>query len=150
VGPGDQTFLVAVSKKTGDVAWKAEEGGGKSKEWIGSWCTPRIVNDQVLVAWPNHVKAYAPATGKELWKVDGLGKLVYADVAVDGKVGVATGEDEGGDSIGFELGGKRLWAAPRALECGTGMIVDGHLWTVDNNGVLRCTEAATGKKALEA
>lgn len=150
VGPGDQTFLVAVSKKTGDVVWKAEEGGGKSKEWVGSWCTPRIVNDQVLVAWPNHVKAYEPASGKELWKVDGLGKLVYADVAVAGKIGIATGEDEGGNSIGFELGGARLWAAPRPLECGTGLIVDGHLWTVDNNGVLHCIEAATGKKALEA
>jgi outer membrane protein assembly factor BamB len=154
VGPGDQTFLVALNRKTGDVVWKAEEGGGKSKEWIGSWCTPRIVRvdgkDQVLVAWPNHVKTYEPATGKELWRCEGLGKLVYADVAVDGGIGVATGEDEGGNSIGFKLGGALLWSNPRPLEVGTGMIVDGHLWTADNNGVLRCTEVATGKRALES
>jgi hypothetical protein len=79
-----------------------------------------------------------------------MGKLVYADVAVDGGIGIATGEDEGGNSIGFKLGGERLWARPRPLEVGTGMIVDGHLWTVDNNGVLRATAVETGKPALEA
>jgi outer membrane protein assembly factor BamB len=161
VGPGDRTSLVAVDKKTGEVVWKSDEPGGKSKEWIGSWCTPRIVTidgrDQVLVAWPNHVKGYDPATGKEIWRCEGLGKLVYADVAVSGGIGVATGEDEGGDSIGFRLGGKgdvtsaaRLWARPRAMEVGTGMIVDGRLWSVDNNGVLRCTAVADGKPELEA
>jgi len=126
-GPGDRTFLVALDKKTGDVVWKAEESGGKSGEWIGSWCTPRILSvagkDQILIAWPNHVKAYDPPTGKELWRCGGLGKLVYADVAVDAGIGVATGEDEGGNSIGFRLGGQgdvtstaRLWSSPRPLE----------------------------------
>jgi outer membrane protein assembly factor BamB len=161
VGPGDRTSLVAVDKKTGEVAWKSDEPGGKSKEWIGSWCTPRIVTidgrDQILVAWPNHVKAYDPSTGKEIWRCEGLGKLVYADVAVSDGLAVATGEDEGGDSIGFRLGGKgdvtataKLWARPRAMEVGTGMIVDGRLWTVDNNGVLRCISVSDGKPVLEA
>ncbi len=161
VGPGDRTSLVAVDKKTGAVAWKVDEPGGKSKDWIGSWCTPRVVTidgaEQLLVGWPNHVKAYEPATGAEIWRCEGLGKLVYADVAVSGGIGVATGEDEGGDSIGFRLGGRgdvtataRLWARPRAMEVGTGIIVDGRLWTVDNNGVLRCTAVADGKPVLEA
>jgi outer membrane protein assembly factor BamB len=161
VGPGDRTYLVAIDRRSGEIVWKAEEPGGKSKEWIGSWCTPRIVRidgkDQLLVAWPNYVKAYDPAGGAELWRCGGLGKLVYADVAVDGGLGVATGEDEGGDCIGFRLGGQgdvtataRLWSRRRAMEVGTGMIVDGHLWTADNNGVLRCTEVASGKEVLQA
>jgi len=160
-GPGDRTFLAGVHRKTGELVWKAEEPGGKSKEWIGSWCTPRIVTvdgqEEILVAWPNHVSAYEPATGKELWRCLGLGKLVYADVAVDAGIGVATGEDEAGDSIGFRLGGRgdvtttaRLWSRPRPLEVGTGMIVDGHLWTADNGGVLRSTDIQSGKVALEA
>jgi hypothetical protein len=66
---------------------------------------------------------------------------------------VATGEDEAGDSIGFRLGGqgdvKPLWARLRPLEVGTGLILDGHLWTVDNAGVVRCTEAETGKEVLK-
>jgi hypothetical protein len=94
------------------------------------------------------VKAYDPASGKVLWSCEGLGKLVYADVAVADGIGVATGEDEAGNCIGFRIGGEKLWSRPRPLEVGTGMIVDGHLWTVDNNGILRCTEAATGKEVL--
>lgn len=153
VGPGDRTFLVALDRKSGEIVWKTEEPGGRSKEWVGSWCTPRVVKvdgkEQVLVAWPNAVKAYDPATGKEVWRCEGMGKLVYADVAVDSGIGIATGEDEGGASIGFRLGGGRLWSLARPLEVGTGMIVDGHLWTVDNNGVLRATVVETGKTALE-
>jgi outer membrane protein assembly factor BamB len=148
-GPGERTFLVSIDKKTGKVIWKAEEPGAKPNEWIGSWCTPRIVKDQILVAYPDRVKAYDPATGKVLWTVDGLGKLVYADVAIGDGIGIATGEDEAGHCIGFKLGGERLWSRPRPLEVGTGMIVDGHLWTVDNGGIVRCTEAATGKEVLQ-
>ena len=148
-GPGERTFLVSIDRKTGEVAWKAEEPGAKVDAWVGSWCTPRIVNGQVVVAWPDAVKAYDPATGKILWKVDGLGKLVYADVAIGDGIGIATGEDEAGSCIGFKLGGERLWSRPRPLEVGTGMIVDGHLWTIDNGGFVRCTEAATGKEVLQ-
>jgi outer membrane protein assembly factor BamB len=160
-GPGERAFLASIDKRTGEVAWKAEEPGAKSSEWVGSWCTPRVVKvdgrDQVLVGWPGRVKAYDPATGEVVWSCAGLGKLVYADVAVGNGVGVATGEDEGGDCIGFRLGGRgdvtagaRLWARPRPLEVGTGMIVDGRLWTVDNGGLVRCTEAETGRELLKA
>ncbi len=153
VGPGDQTFLVALDRKSGEVVWKTAEPGGKSKEWVGSWCTPRIVSvdgkDQILVAWPNQVKTYDPATGKAVWTCEGVGKLVYADVAVDQGIGIATGEDEGGPSIGFRIGGAKLWSLTRPLEVGTGMIVDGHLWSVDNSGVLRATAVETGKAAFE-
>jgi len=149
-GPGERTFLVSIDKKTGEIAWKADEPGAKVDAWVGSWCTPRIVKDEILVAWPDHVKAYDPASGKALWIVAGLGKLVYSDVAIGDGIGVATGEDEAGSCIGFKLGGERLWSRPRPLEVGTGLIVDGHLWTVDNGGFIRCTEAATGKEVLQA
>jgi outer membrane protein assembly factor BamB len=152
-GPGDRTFLAALDLKTGEVRWKAEESGGKSKEWVGSWSTPLVVDGQVVVAWPGQVKGHDPKTGAVLWTCAGMGKLAYADVAAGGGVGVATGEDEAGDSIGFRLGGKGdvkpLWARPRPLEVGTGLIHDGHLWTVDNAGVVRCTEAETGKEVLK-
>src|SRR6185295_19575034 len=96
-GPGPRTFLVSVDKKTGKEAWRSEEPGAKSSEWVGSWCTPRVVavdgKERLLMAWPGAVKAYDPASGAVVWSCGGLGKLVYADVAVAGGVGIATGED---------------------------------------------------------
>jgi outer membrane protein assembly factor BamB len=158
-GPGDRTFLVALDKRTGEILWKRDEPGGSSKEWIGSWSTPRVVDvegaPQLVVALPSHVQGYDPATGKVLWTCGGLGKLIYADVVVGGGIAVVTGEDEGGDSIAFRLGGqgdvtgRRLWARKRSLEVSTGLIIDRHLWTVDGDGILRCTEAETGKEVLK-
>jgi outer membrane protein assembly factor BamB len=156
-GPGERTFLVALDKRTGEVVWKHEEPGGGLKEWVGSWGTPVVIEvegrQEVVVGFPSAVKGFDPKTGKVLWTCGGLGKLVYADVVVGNGVGVATGEDEAGDSIGFRLGGKgdvtathRLWARPRALEVGTGLILGPHLWTIDNGGILRCTDAKTGEE----
>jgi len=152
-GPGNRAFLASIDKRTGEVAWKTEEAGGDSKKWIGSWATPLVVKvggkDQILLGMPSAVRAYEPASGKVLWSCEGLSKLVYADVVVGNGVGVATGEDEAGDSIGFKLGGERLWARPRGLEVSTGLILDGHLWTVDNGGMIRCAEVETGKEVLK-
>ena len=152
-GPGDRSFLVSLDKRSGEVAWKTEEPGGDSKKWVGSWGTPLVVKvegkDQLLLGMPGAVKAYDPATGKVLWSCEGLSKLVYADVVVGNGAGIATGEDEGGDSIGFKLGGRRLWARPRGLEVSTGLILDGHLWTIDNGGIVRCTEVETGTEVLK-
>jgi outer membrane protein assembly factor BamB len=152
-GPGERSFLISLDKKTGKTAWQADEAGGSNSKWIGSWSTPLVVKaegkEQLLVGLPDHVKAFDPESGKVLWACEGLGKLVYADVVVADGIGVATGEDEGGNSIGFRLGGERLWSRPRPMEVGTGVIVAGHLWTVDNGGFVRCTEAATGKEVLK-
>lgn len=159
-GPGDRTFLLCLDKRTGETVWQTDEPGGSGTKWIGSWCTPRVVSveghDRLLVAYPGRVNGYDPETGKIIWTCEGLSKLVYADVAVANGIGIATGEDEGGNSIGFRLGGQgnvtataRLWSRPRPLEVGTGMIVEGRLWAVDNEGIVRATEAESGVELLK-
>jgi len=151
-GPGERSFLVSLDKMTGKVAWKADEPGTKSTDWVGSWSNPVIVTvngkEQAIVAYPNHVNAYDPASGKILWTCGGLSKLVYTDVALGNGIGVATGDREGGDCIGFRIGGQKLWSRQRPYEVGTGLIVDGHLWTVDNTGIVSCTEAESGREVL--
>ena len=159
-GPGDRTFLVALDKRNGKTLWKQEETGGDSKKWIGSWATPVPVKaggkEQLLLGFPRHVKAYDPESGRVLWTCKGLSDLVYSDITVGDGIGIATGEDEGGNSIGFRLGGQGdvsgthlLWARRRKMEVGTGIIVDRHFWSADNSGMLRCTEIETGREVLK-
>ena len=51
--------------------------------------------DQVLMSWPGHAKAYDPRDGKLLWQVSGLGKLVYTSPLV--------GLDADGQPIGVAM-----------------------------------------------
>src|SRR5262245_53334271 len=91
-GPGEQTFLIALDKKTGKDVWKVEEPGGKlgdqgQSEWVGSWSTPVVATiqgrEELVMSWPTAVKAYAPKTGELLWTCQGLerdkggARLVY-------------------------------------------------------------------------
>ena len=159
-GPGVKTSLFSVEKHSGKTVWKHDETGGDNKKWIGSWATPLVTKvggkDQIILGYPRHVKGFDPASGKVLWTCEGLSDLVYADVALGDGVGVATGEDEGGETVAFRLGGEgnvtathRLWSRKRKMEVGTGVIIGRHLWTADDPGFIRCTEVSTGREVLK-
>ena len=96
-GPGDRSFVIALDKKTGRTVWKfdipviaanvnRQELGGpdasagaaasvKLSEIAGSWATPLIVpatgHDELVVALPLQLVAFAPRTGEQLWHSEG-------------------------------------------------------------------------------
>jgi outer membrane protein assembly factor BamB len=166
-GPGERTFLVALNKYDGKEVWRTDEPGGhsgissepgKRAPWIGSWSTPQICQadgqEQILVSYPHHVKAYDPQTGKVIWQCDGLGDLVYTSALVGDGFGVAMGGFHG-PAIGFKLGGQgnvteqnRLWRHDQRnpQRIGSGVIVGQHLFMVNENGVAQCLDPLTGKE----
>src|SRR5947207_667923 len=96
-GPGDRSFVIALEKKTGRTLWQFDipaiastvdrqklggpdpsAGGAASvnlSEIAGSWATPLIVpasgHDELVVALPLRLMAFAPRTGQELWNCEG-------------------------------------------------------------------------------
>ena len=114
-GPGERTFLLAMDKKTGQDVWKVEEPGGKfgekNSEWIGSWSTPAVVKvdgrDELIMTWPEAVKAYDPRTGDLLWTCKGLGKLVYTSPLATPEVVVAISGFHG-PFLALRPGGRRI------------------------------------------
>ncbi|MHC4403100.1 MAG: outer membrane protein assembly factor BamB family protein [Planctomycetota bacterium] len=162
-GPGERTFLAALDKHDGRVAWKTDEPGGTSghkKPWIGSWSTPVIAEvdggDQILVSFPHHVKAYDPGSGAVLWQCDGLDKLVYTSVVVGDGLAVAMGGFHG-PAVGLTLGGSgnvtaenTLWRVPKSPQrIGSGVILGKHMFTVNERADVQCLEAATGEVLWE-
>lgn len=161
-GPGERTFVTALSAKNGDTIWQVDEPGGTSGEagadtWTGSWSTPVVARidgrDQVLVSLPHHVNAYDPRDGKVLWSCDGLGKLVYTSPVVGDGVAVAMSGYHG-PAIGFKVGGKgnvtesnRLWQVTEKnpQRIGTGIIVDGHLYMANEQQLAQCIDVQNGK-----
>jgi outer membrane protein assembly factor BamB len=162
-GPGERTFLLAMDKKTGKDIWKVEEHGGKSgekgdSEWIGSWSTPRVVKvrlqDQLIMSWPQAVKAYDPRTGEVLWTCGGLTRLVYTSPVVTPEVVVAMSGFHG-SALAVKTGGKgdltrthRLWhhTDKNPQRIGSGIIVGDYLYMVNAGpGTVQCIELMTGK-----
>ncbi len=163
-GPGDRAFLIALDRNTGKTLWQVETPAGagmKFSNWTpedmyGSWSTPLVIRSgggqQLISSWPNRVSAFDPATGKVLWSCDGLGDLVYPSPLYSNGIVVAMG-GFGGPSLAVRTGGSgdvtqthRLWRLPKSRQMiGSGVILEGRLYVVDNGGIAECFELETGK-----
>lgn len=159
-GPGERTFLIAVDKKTGKDLWKVDRPGNagqKPSEWLGSWSTPVVArigdHEELIMTWPEFVKAYDPKTGQELWSCAGLGNLVYGSPLVTPEVVVAL-SGYGGPYLAVRPGGKgdvtathRLWASSTRppQRVGSGVLVGDHVYILNAIGTAECIEVKTGK-----
>lgn len=86
----DQSFIVALDKKTGAEVWRRE------RDEISSWSTPLIVEhagqQQAIVAASKRTRSYDVATGEVLWEAAGLtGNVIPMPVAGHGMVYVMSG-----------------------------------------------------------
>jgi outer membrane protein assembly factor BamB len=159
-GPaGLRNFLIAVDKGTGKTVWEHDEQ-------FGSWTTPLLIKhggqDQLLLGTgpdaknkpdpgTNAFKGLDPKTGKELWSCRGLNSYVYASpLFADGVAVQMCGF--GGSALAVKLGGAgditrdRLWLHPANNQrVGSGVIVGGHVYVIDENGAAHCYDLATDK-----
>jgi outer membrane protein assembly factor BamB len=170
-GPGTGALLTALDKKTGATVWEFKEptwnpgertDGFKGQDGgvIGSFVTPIVVrsgdHEELVMSFPLVMKAFDPASGKELWSCAGLNPLVYASpVAADGLV-LTTGGYYG-NSMAVRTGGSadvtqthRLWQRVRHNGgIGTGVVKDGHYYYHNSGGIAYCLEMETGKTLWE-
>lgn len=162
-GPGPRQFLVALNKRTGEDVWKADEPGGSTSEeggYIGTWSTPVIAKirdrDQLIMSWPDNIKAYDPKTGELIWMCKGLARkdrhrLVYTSPLVREDIVVVMGGFYG-PSLAVRPDGKgdvtathKLWSEPRADQrIGSGLIIDDYIYMVNENSI-QCIDLKTGK-----
>ena len=167
-GPGERTFLVAMNAATGKTVWQHDEPGGHSgvsKEgqrgkWVGSWSTPILIDgqggDELLMSYPERVVAFDPAKGKEIWSCRGLNPLVYTSPIYEAGVVVAMGGYRG-TAMAVRAGGKgdvtashQLWTRPREKQrIGSGVLVGGYIYILNEDGVAQCLQARSGKVVWE-
>ena len=158
-GPGDRTFLVALDVETGKKVWQVDIpgglSGGETSTWTGSWSTPLVLSrdgaPELLVSYPHRLLALEPASGREIWRAEGLGRLVYTSpVFGDGIVAALSGFM--GPAIAVKAGGggdvtstHRVWRHEKAPQrIGSGVPLDGNLYIVNEPGVAECLELRTG------
>lgn len=129
-------------------------GGGAG----GSWSTPIVVSagghDELVVGFPYRLVGLDPKTGKQLWFSKGLGGSIYTTPLSAGeRVVASSGGIGGGSAIAVKPGGsgdvtetQRLWRLERVKSAfGSGVVHEGHLYTISQEGIVECSELATGK-----
>lgn len=140
----------------GGAARGGDRGGGGGPG--GSWSTPVILKTagrtELIVNFPSRVAAYDPQTGKELWISKGVGPTIYTSPITTDNLLLATSSGPGGGSaVALKPGGngdvtdsQRVWRLERAKSAiGSGVIHDGHIYTIAQDGMAQCLEATTGK-----
>jgi outer membrane protein assembly factor BamB len=172
-GPGQNSFLVALDKKTGRTVWRVDTpeprpdkrtdgfAGNEARGVVGSFSTPIVIRvadgrEELVMSLPEKLVALNPRDGSELWSCRGLNPLVYTSpifgegvvVAMGGYFGstVAVSAEGRGDVTGTH----RLWQAERTKNrLGCGVIHDGHIYILNTPGVAECIELKTGKVIWE-
>jgi outer membrane protein assembly factor BamB len=167
-GPGPQTFLIALNKKSGEKVWQVDlpendppvryDGfAGKKGQPIGSWSTPLITTaggrTEIVLSVVGELRGFDPKTGKELWRADGLSPLVYSSVMAGEGIILGAGGFMG-STVAVKAGGTgdiskdRLWYVQREKKnrISTGVVSKGHVYICNMDGVAQCIELATGKE----
>jgi len=149
----DESFMVAIDKKTGDEAWRVK------RDEKSSWATPIVIEvngkPQVITSATTQVRSYDYNTGEIIWSCTGMTRNVIPNpVYADGILYVMSG-----------FRGNALLAIDLAKAKGDITGTDVILWTYNqdtpytpnpllmngkiyflraNNGELTCLDAKTG------
>ncbi len=128
-------------------------GGGRGPG--GSWSTPLLIKsgdrEELIVSFPSKISALDPKTGKELWSAKGLGGASYTTpVWGEGAlVGTSSGPG-GGAAVALKPDGGESWRLDRFKSAiGSGVISDGHLYTISQEGMAACADLKTGATVWE-
>ncbi|MGI8603334.1 MAG: PQQ-binding-like beta-propeller repeat protein [Verrucomicrobiales bacterium] len=170
-GPGKRSLLVALDKKTGKTRWQVDipeekpakrtDGfqGEEAKGVVGSWSTPIVVNsgtqEEIIFPFNGRLRAFHPATGRELWSCGGLTPLFYASPMASGDI-VFLASGYRGNALAVRAGGagdvtesRRLWHEEGAKSgIGTGVAHHEHFY-YHAGSIGICREVKTGKIVWE-
>jgi outer membrane protein assembly factor BamB len=152
----DQQFIAALDKRTGRLAWKTERSGQMNANPQLKKCygTPLVseVGGQLVLLSPaaDWLYAYAPATGRELWKLpyEKLGfSLTPRPVVGHGMVYLCTSFMQS-ELLAIGLAGETpriVWRYGRQVpQVPSPLLVGDEVYLVSDKGIATCLDAVSG------
>jgi outer membrane protein assembly factor BamB len=163
VGGEPGAKVMALDKFTGEEIWRS-----LSSDWEPGYNQPTIIDAggarQLIIWHPKAISALDPETGKVFWEIDHnvqMGMVVPTPVR-SGPYLFFTSQWGGARMLKLEdgkPGATLLWRGPGEQDpemtrdtpdtlnsvISTPVIDNGYIYGMDNDGQLRCLEAATGK-----
>ena len=156
-------FLVAVDLKSGKTVWQT------SRDELPSWGTPTIypgkTRAELITNASNFIRGYDPETGKELWRLGGSSKITApTPIFSEDLIVVASGRRpeapifviRAGATGDITLAGEQksnahvVWTRQRSGSyMPTPLIYQGHLYVLQNQGILSCYDLQTGEQKYQ-
>ncbi len=158
------SYLLAIDASSGEEIWKVERDLAKGGEAMDSYSSPILGHangkDIIILSGANHINAYDPVDGKQLWISGGLevphpyGRSISGPTYGEGMVvTVASGFRNQGFVLGVDPSGSGnvskshvKWKAKRfAPDCPTPVIYKSKVFMVRDDGMASCLDLRTGK-----
>ncbi|MBO0727258.1 MAG: PQQ-like beta-propeller repeat protein [Blastocatellia bacterium] len=155
----DPSYLLRIDKKTGKTIWRVERPTAAIRESPDSYATPALLRYgnkvEIVVLGGDCVTGHDPATGKELWRGNGLNpsnnpnyRVIASPVAFDGVIYAPTRVKP---LTAFRAGGRgditethRLWTFQNGPDVPTPVTDGKYFYSVSDGGVAWCLDAKTG------
>jgi outer membrane protein assembly factor BamB len=153
---GEGSFMIAVDKKSGKEAWRV------TRKTRATWATPVLVKTpqrtELVVSGAETVISYDPATGKEIWRCEGVVSHAIPTPVTDGEVMYLSAGSQAKKALAVKLGGTGdltntpsvLWKYAKGTAYVPSPILYGnYLYLMTDSGLLTCLEARTGEVKYE-
>jgi len=156
----DPSYLLRIDKASGKTVWRVERPTKAIRESPDSYTTPALLHygntTEIVVTGGDVVTGHDPATGKELWRADGLNPTnnpsyrIVASPLVFGEMIYAPSRER--PLLALRAGGRgdvttshRVFAFESGPDVPTPVTDGQYLYVVRDNGVMFCLDAKTGK-----
>ncbi len=155
----DPSYVLRLAKTTGKTVWKVERPNNAIRESPDSYTTPALLRygktTELVITGADCVTGHDLATGKELWRANGLNpdnhpfnrivaspivfnEIVYAPTRVKPLLALKAGGR--GDVTNSHL----LWSTPNGPDVPTPVTDGKYFYIVNDRGIMWCLDARTG------
>ena len=155
----DPSYVLRIDKKTGKTIWRVERPTDAIRESPDSYSTPQLLKygnqTEIVILGGDCATGHDPATGKELWRLNGLNPTnnpafrTIASAVVFGDMIYAPTRER--PLIAFKAGGKgditeshKVWTFNSGPDVPTPVTDGKYFYSINDRGVAFCLDAKTG------
>lgn len=157
----DPSYVLRLDKKTGKTVWRVERPTDAIRESPDSYTTPALVKQgdksEIVITGGDCVTGHDPATGKELWRANGLNPSrngafrIIASPVVFGNIVYAPTRER--PLLALRAGGRgdvteshKLWSFGNGPDVPTPVTDGRYFYSVNDRGIIWCLDANTGQE----
>jgi outer membrane protein assembly factor BamB len=157
----DPSYLLRIDTATGRTVWRVERPTPARFESPDAYTTPALLrygtSTEIVVTGGDVVTGHDPATGKELWRVNGLNPSndgsyrIVASPVVQGDMIYTPSRER--PMLALKAGGRGdvtkshvVWSFNNGPDVPTPVTDGTYMYVVNDRGIMFCLDAKTGKE----